>query len=379
MAISIRDVQIPLTVTEVKTMLLTKLTDLGFPVTSWQDKGIARSFVEAAAQYGADISIRVAELANAPFLQTAKGETLTRLVKSHYDEDRAAGIRSIFTVTLVNAGGVNHTISNPNTIRLKANNSATFSNTSTGTISANASTVFTFQADIAGASGNVSAQFLQMVTPYAGVTADYDGNLGTAGADPESDIALAEHASSKWGTLRVEKVRDGILNLARDVVPTIHSVGVDDANPRGPGTVDVYLASLNATAGTSDVSAVQAALDQAIFGNGTSDLVKAFASPTQIFNIVATIYYRGVDPVDLENDLNAAFRQFLADTPIGGYDLSPGPTNVITKDQLGEYLNAVTGAVSLRITSPTAFESAITQNHKVIEGTITWNLIPLRR
>lgn len=377
MALSIIDLQTPLLVADVRDMLMEVFVAQNFPVTAWEEEGPGRAFVEASATYGAYQSEYIALLAQMVYNPTATNECLTNLSSSHFDNFRAEGIASVFDVPLVNSGAIPHSILAVGDIVLKASNGQTFTNTGTGTIAPNATTVFQFKADVAGALGNVSAQSLFLVTQYAGVTAPYDGNLTTAGADPEIDENLRVRNTTKWATLRVEKTSDGVLNLARSVVPTIHSVGVDHANPRGPGTVDVYLAAANATAGTSDVATVQAALDDQIFGNGVSALWKAFPTPTQTVNLAATIYYKGVDTVGLTTDLEAAWRAFLLTIPIGGFDLSPGPTNIIMAEQISDILSDVNGVRTVRLTTP-ATSVNVAVNTKVLEGTITLTLIPVK-
>jgi uncharacterized phage protein gp47/JayE len=237
--------------------------------------------------------------------------------------------------------------------------------------------VVAVRADIAGAAGNVPGQTLELVTPLAGVLAVYDGNLTTAGADAESDTKLTERARSKWGTLRVTKIHAGTLSLARNAAPNIHNVGIDDQNPRGAGTVDVYLAAENATAGGADVTAVQAALDLAFFGNGSvTKLVEAVAAPTVAMNLTGVVYYKGVEATDLSNAINVAWREFLASIPIGGFDFSPGPNHIVLQGQIIDALTDVPGVVAMVLTSPGATTN-VPINTKVIEGTITLTFTPV--
>ncbi len=376
MPLSIEDIQTPVTAEEMKAFLFEQLSLLSFPVQAWQDEGAARSFVELQAATGVELSKVIAELATLVYLGDAKGKFLSKLTASHYDEPRTEAVRSVFNVSMVNSGVSNHVVA-AKAVILKAKNGQTYRNVSGATVTGSTTTVMAFIADIAGAAGNVPAQTLEMVTPLAGVQAVYDGNLTTAGADQESDTKLTERARGKWGVLRVTKIHDGVLNLARNAAPNIHNVGIDDQNPRGPGTVDVYLAAENATAGGADVIAVQAALDLAFFGNGSvTKLVEAVAAPTVLMNLTGTVYFKGVEATDLSNAINAAWREFLASIPIGGFDFSPGPDNIVLQGQVVDALTDVSGVVAMVLTSPVP-ETNVPINTKVIEGTITLTFVPV--
>lgn len=377
MPLSQTDLQTPLTKESVRTILTDLLTALDFPVEAWQDEGAARSFLEMQSALGATFSDRVAALSKQGFLSTAEAEFLTNLVKSHYDEDRNVAVASVFDVSMVNSGGTTHGPLAAGSIILRDSLGQTFENTGTATVSASTTTTVEFKAQVPSAESNITAQTLELATPLAGVTAVFDGNFTTAGADAESDPKLRERARTKWGTLRVEKVRDGILNLARNAASSIHGVSIDDDNPRGAGTVDVYLAAENATAGGSDVTAVQTALDDAIFGNGTTDqLVKAFAAPTATQNLAADIYVQGTTLEAATTALTQAWRDFLVTVPVGGFDLSPGPANVIQVGQIVDALAEVPRVISVKVTTPSD-DVSVSANTKVLEGTITFNIIVL--
>lgn len=376
MPLSIEDIEEPLTVDEVKSFLFEQLSSLNFPVTAWQEEGGARSFVETQSVTAASLSAVIAQLAKLPYLGDATGKFLSKLTHSHYDEERALAVRTVFDVSMVNSGASNHVIA-LRAVILRAKNGQLFRNTTNPTVSAGVTTVLQFTADTAGAAGNVPAQTLEQVTPLAGVAAVYDGNLTTSGADDESDPKLTERARGKWGTLRVTKIEEGVRNLARTAATNIHNVGIDAQNPRGPGTVDVYLAAENATAGGADVIAVQAALDLAFFGNGSvTKLVEAVAAPTVALNLAGVVYFRNVEATDLSNQITAAWREFLKTIPIGGFNLSPGPNHVVIQGQVVDVLSDVPGVVAMVLTSPLASEN-IPLNTKVIEGTITLTFTPI--
>lgn len=381
MPLSLFDLQTPVTRESVRALLIGLLADAEFPVDAWQDEGAARAFVELQAHLGAQQSEPVALMAKMAFLSSALADYLDALVKSNYDEIRNGAVATVMPVRFVNASATTYVMS-ASSVVLMSSNGRTYSLLSGGTITAGTTTTLDVRAEVAGAAGNVPAQTLQLVTPLAGVTAIFDGTFTIAGADAESDPNLRERARTKWATLRAEKIAAGVLNLVRSAAPSVHGVSIDDENPRGPGTLDVYLAAENATAGVSDVAAVQAALDGALFGTGTDEEAGlAIAAPTLDLDLEATVYVRGLTPEAAQTALLAAHQAFLLTVPVGGFDLRPGPQNVILPGQITDALSGVAGVVSASVTATAVSvkleEIAVPPHTKVLEGTTVFTIVVL--
>jgi uncharacterized phage protein gp47/JayE len=380
MSVSLSDLQTPVTKESVRDAIFELLTCLNFPVDSWEDEDAGRSFVETQAHLLSVQSQSVAQIALMAFLATATGEFLDALVESHFDLERNPAVAAVFDVDMVNEGATTHNVT-PGSVLLRASNGQIYQSNETITVSAGVTTAVEFVAQIAGADGNVPAQTLEFVTPLAGVTADYLGSITTAGASSESDTKLRERALSKWGALRVEKVDLGLVSLAREAAASVHGVSIDSDNPRGPGTVDVYLASENGTIGVSDLALVQAALDGALFGTGTEEEAGlAVAAPLQTVNLAATVYVRGADPTDVSDRLDEAWDDFLVEVPLGGFDLSPGPTNVIQRTQIATqliqlaYADTTSPIVSLDVTTPST-DVTVALHNKVVRGSVTFTVV----
>lgn len=376
MPLSLFDIQTPLARDSVRELLLSLLAAADFPVDSWQDEGSARAFVELCAQLGAEQSKPVALLAKMPFLDTSEADFLTAKLKSDYDEDRNAAVATVMPVRLVNASSTTYS-KGASEIILTSKTGRTYSNVAGAVVADADTTIVNFVAEVAGAAGNVPAQTMQLTTPMAGVTAIFDGGFITAGADAESDPAARERARTKWATLRTEKIRAGITNLVRTVAPSVTGHSIDDENPRGPGTLDVYLAGDNATAGSGDVALVQAALDGALFGTGTDESAGlAIAAPTLSLDLTATVYVRGVTEEAALTALTAAWQAFLVTVPVGGFDLSPGPQNVVLVGQIVDAFAEVSGVVSTAV-SGVPEQVGVPAHTKVLEGTTTFTIVVL--
>jgi uncharacterized phage protein gp47/JayE len=380
--LTLSDLQEPVSRDSVLETIFQLLTAANFPVDSWQDEGAARSFVEVQAHLTSVQSQSVAQLARMVFLATAVGGFLDALVESHFDLTRNPAVAARFDVTLVNTGAATHPVT-PGSILLRASNGQMFQSNENATVSANAETVVEFIAQIAGGAGNVPPQDLELVTPLAGVTAEYGGALIVAGADLESDTKLRERALAQWGLLRIEKVDLGLIALARGAASGVHGVSIDSENPRGPGTVDVYLASQNGTIGGGDLVQVQLALDDALFGTGSEEQAGlAVSAPLQTVNLSANVYVRGALPEEVSDRLAAAWAEFLIEIPLGGFDLSPGPTNVIQRTQIvpelirRAYPDGASPIVAIDIVTPAA-DVNVGLHTKVVGGSVAFNVVPL--
>jgi uncharacterized phage protein gp47/JayE len=371
--VSLAELQTPVSRESVRELILELLETAEFPVEAWQDEGAARMIVEVGAALGAQQSDPVATLAKMVFVATSVGEFLDAVVKSKYDEDRNPSVASVFDVTLENSGSTTH-VKGVAEIILRASNGELFSCTEGATVTAGADTVVEFQAQAAGAAGNIVAQDLELVTPLAGVVATFDGTFTTVGADAEGDPQYRSRATAKWPTLQAESIDAALEYRIRTAVPGIFHVGFDSDNPRGPGTTDVYLAGENATAGGSDVTAAQDVLDLHAFGNGSLEKqVKAIAAPTVTQDIAATVYVSGITSDEAETTLDGLWRDFLTTIPIGGFDLSPGPTHTIELSQIDAALQ-FDGRVSITFATPSA-AVAVPLNTKVLEGAIAWTIV----
>jgi uncharacterized phage protein gp47/JayE len=325
---------------------------------------------------GASTSLQISQLAKMGFLRSAEGSFLDALGQSHYGITRNAAVAAVFDVSMINASGSTYSPAAGDLI-LRSSDGQTYTNVAGATITNNATTVVSFVAQEPGSAGNVLAQTLQMVTPLAGVTAVFAGAFTTAGNEQETDDKYRARCAARWGALRVEKVRAGVLSLAVEAAPSVHGVSVDDDNPRGAGTVDIYVSGATATAGSSDVALVQAALDDAFFGNGAVEpLVQASAAPTQSVPLAATVYVRGLTSTGAVAALTAAWRAFLLTVPVGGFDLTPGPTAIIQSEQIAAALARVSGVVSVDVTAP-AGDVAVSPHFKVLESTIAFSVVVL--
>lgn len=379
--LSVSQLKTPPTRAEVTQWLIDTLQDYGFQTTGWQEGRIQHTLLQAFATVAVIFAQVINSLVRASFNSTSSGAALTLYSASRFDNTRAAAIATEGPFTFANTATVPYSVE---VGALVVTNTAgvQFSNTAAATIPASSSgTTIAMKAVLAGAAGNIANNSaLTLVTPLAGVSAtnpspgtDGDGNplpwYSTAtGADIQSDVALQQSNSTKWGLLAVEKTSTALKNLALKQTG-VSKVTVRGDNPRGPGTVDIYLASDSAILGTSDMEAAQAAFADYTFqtdANWPPAITDGFTFPlaatqvycrqpaTQELNITGAVYY---DPnyteAEVKANLQTVLDDFVALTPIGGRDYSPGPSNVITLGDILQAMETTVGVRTVTLTAPT--------------------------
>lgn len=344
MPLSFAQLTKPFTEDEAATDLIALLEKLGFKATSWQEGSVPFSLVMLGAHLFAKASEFWGGIAEQGYIDTAEEEGLTRLSSSHYQNTRHAAVPTQIRETFTTASGEGPHSINVGNIVVTDDEGHTFRNVQglgivyPVSLTSAAPVTLLCEAEIADADHNVADDVVtQLVTTYAGVscTNDADPDTGSSiiqlGADQESDVALETRDATKWPTLAIESVRDALKNVALNAASGIAKVEVDDGNPRGAGTANVYIAGAAAVAGGSDVTATQSALDARFFGNtGTPPRVQAIAATSLTLTIVGTVYYdSNYSASDVQAAVEASLLEFIEATPLGGWDYSPGPANVV--------------------------------------------------
>jgi len=191
-----------------------------------------------------------------------------------------------------------------------------------------------------------------MVTTYAGVTCSNPAFgatstwITTNGSNDESDAALRERNSASVGTMSVlETIDDRYEWIARTALANAR-VRVDSSNPRGPFTVDVWVAAASEQATSDERQDVQDAVDASAFGAGR---VLVAAALTHQVAPTGTVYYTG-DLSAVQTAVLNALRDYVNTAPIGGFNLSPGPSNIIPEDGLTAAIRSATGVVGVALT-----------------------------
>jgi len=336
---------------EAKQTCLDYLETVGFAATSWQEGSVPLACVELSAEIWSQLSKVAVFLKTMGLNDTAQADALTRYSSSQYDNARNQATTAQRTISLscsVDAGP--HTF-NVGDLVIEHPDGPTYRNieddvnTYPVTIPSGGSvSSLVFEAEVAGEEANKAANSVnRMVTTLAGVTISSDQIL-RSGSNAETDPRLQQRNKTKWALLtRFELIRDAVIQLTLSSSPGITVVEVDDKNPRGAGTFDVWIAGDLTTATDPDVTAAQALLERYVLGsNAPVPIVFVRKAYEQQLNITGFVYYKGAFPEsDMRSATLAALNEFIKTIPLGGFDFFPGPTQVVPKNDIEDVIREV--------------------------------------
>lgn len=388
MAVSLASLLVPVTEEEALDFSLSTLQALGFSATSWQPGSVQRTLVQLSASIYASLSSTVALIAAAGFNSLATGGWLDVLSEDYFANTRVAAVETQGVVRLtasptappvvIAAGDLQ--IANTAT---QAANTATFRNTSGGTLNPGGTLDVDVEAETAGAASNLANSVaLYMWTSLVGVSATNPplGSTGTwitrAGADAETDERLRERNVNKWSTLSYAAVDGAYRAWALAADDSVTRVKVRSNNPYGPGSVDVVCATaiggisttqaadiLDYIMGTTDdvgrrplgdVVSVQSASAVALTVSGTVTVEAAYSATTTLAAVKDAIL--GV--------LNA--------TDIGGTPIPPATTpGYIIHSRLVAAVEALDGVIAVSITAPSG-NYALTDLQVIGQTAVVW-------
>ena len=365
MALTLAQLQTPVTRDQVLQDILDELQVLGFNVTSWQSGSVQRTLLTAVAQTFASGTELVAAMVDFAFNDTSTGQGLTTFSDSHYDNQRVLVLATEGLVNLTGgAVGPPHTIVAGDVVVQDPTSGETFENTTGGVIPVSGTlTGVTFKARTPGINGNVANDTItELVTTFSGVTSNNpDPGSGTwittLGIDQEADATLRTRNTTKWAVLNFAAPREAYVQLSLTADTDITRVTTDDSNPRGPGTVDVYIARATGVATAGDVTQVQ---------SGTQDVsvdkkrtvsadVLVIAAAAQAITVTGTIHVTtSLNDATKQAEIEQAAIDYINSLDIGGEILPPATTGVVVFSELLGAITAVTGVRSVALSAPTA-------------------------
>jgi hypothetical protein len=191
------------------------------------------------------------------------------------------------------------------------------------------------------------------------------------GTDAEDDPTLKRRNETKFTTQRTsETIVDRVVQLALNSDPAITDVRVDDGNPRGAGTVDVIVSSRLVTAPPGAVANAQANIGAAFFG--PDGLIDVTAAIERILALVGTIYFTpSFTEAQARAAVEGAVDAFISETPIGGYDFSPGPRNIVSLNDIVAAIEALPQVRKVSLVNPSS-DLTIGVNEKLVKSADTY-------
>lgn len=310
------------------TFLFTQLSSLKFPVTSWAPGGRSYTKLKAFARAIANLSSAIKTITAGGLLSLSTGDWLTLLAREWYDIERNLATFAKGKIAISVAAGAGPYPISPNQLIVfeeATNRSFTSTNTVSFDLPVGPSiTSVEFIAESPGSAYNAPiGSSIGFTTPLPGVTAAFQ-DLGSGtwltqnGTDDEADETLQTRCRTKWALLGINKPADAYTYLALNtpgVGTPVSKVYVDDSNPRGPGTIDIYIASNAGPVPTADETLVR---DYIVSLQSPSADAQVNNAATQGVTVTVTIKFRGTFATTVAASANDAIRRLIQNLPIGG-------------------------------------------------------------
>lgn len=238
-----------------------------------------------------------------------------------------------------------------------------------------------FVAEEAGAEFNIPANVsiapvqtingLTVTNPPIGIVSG--SWLNAIGVDEETDAQLRARNALKWSELQAGSTTSARAeSLARSASSEIDSVYVDDQNPRGPGTADVYLAASRSTVASGTVAAVQTVYNDFFFGNSGGTLIQAWPASEVAFSRTITVYHDpSFDSPTILDLVETACDFFIAGIPIGGRNYGIGLEHVASVNDLVHLLEDIEGVVKVSVQNSNT-DIVLAVDEKLI-GPVDWS------
>lgn len=357
---------------EAEEYALTLLTDLGLNARSWQSGSWQLTITNLFVTVYAALTANIKTLAEIGFNELAVGDSLTAFSDSVYDNQRNEATRAQHTLRLTcGAVGGPYTITAGQYVvrETTTGNNLLYTALTGGTLNPSSTLNITAECQTAGVQGNVAiGSITDPVTPLVAViVTNIDVGDGTslveAGTNEESDEDLRIRNTTKWAAQNLASPAEAYEYWVRVGSANITRVLVDDSNPRGSGTTNVYAAGATGVAALGDVADGQAELDKHL--PETSD-AKVIAAPSDVQAFVANVYITAADhDAAKETEIEQALLDYINSLAIGGKVLPPpdgdGVTGYVLLSEWKGAVTAVDGVVNIGSPSPSA-DVAVTVN-----------------
>ena len=287
-------------------------SSLGVDVTGVQAERMFRTLyeIEATAKSNEDY-IRV-QVAQSGFLQTVKQANydqagnyiaapnwLDLLALGFFNLNRLPAIATVGAAVLT-CGPLAASTAIPARQNIFATaTGVTFRNAAPFQVVPGTAVPITLVADVAGTSGNVPVgSITQLGTTIANCSVANPGTGGSwitvAGADAEIDDNLITRCLARWAATSYGGARSAYSQwvlealAAAGISSSVIKLGIDDTNPNGPGSTDLYCADAAGPATLAELAAISSYLLPRR-GLGTGPL-RIFAAPNLVIPVVANIF-----------------------------------------------------------------------------------------
>lgn len=350
------------TVAQARQNLIDIAVGLGFNATSWQDGSIPKTLLFIFAEVYASLTHGIAQTAAGGYNDLAEDEWLHMLADSHYDNQVHNAVATQGTCVLTSSAfAPPYPISPDDLVATTADGSVTFRNKSGDTLATGGTLSLLFECEVAGAAGNVAPNTITTLrTGLAGVTITNPVLPGGTswitrdGADIETNPELRTRNRTKWATLGIGPGM-AYEHSARQADPAVKRVFVDDTNPNGPGTVDVYVAGDSGALSNTVLAAVNNYMTGVTDGidrvNTTAILaVKSAINKTVVLSI-GVYLLKQYDTTITRTSISDAVAGYFKALPIGGTPLQEGGPGAVRLNALAGNAMKIAGVQNVVFTN----------------------------
>lgn len=353
MALSLVDLLNPKSRATIYADLLTELAARGW-VRSWHSGSIGRTLFELVAFGLEELHEVTGQITRGGLLDLAaqlEDRTwLDLLAEGFYRLPRNLPTFARVAARLVAAPGVGPISISPGQYTVvNVATGLTYTLDSAGEVPLGGSLAVELVAQNPGAAFNIGGvvAMMQLQNPPAGLSAELrDLGGGTAmlspGSDTESNEQLARRCRLRWATLAVADPRDKLRAWAFEADARITSAGVDDTNPRGPGTVNVWLGGDSGPAVSPAVTVANTLIQQR---RALPSDIQVEAALAAAVSVTATVFARGRTSGDVLADVTSRLQALQARLSVG---------ETLYRAQLIEELMAPVGVYNVTLSSPVA-------------------------
>jgi len=343
--ISLLELVKALTSDELRATLLSILTTLGFPVSSWHLGSVIRAMVSLFAAVLSPFTDLQVQIARSGFLDWAEELWLDLLAEQVFDTPRIKATFAVGSVTLSNAGGGSFPflaqafrVFNPTTKKVYRN---------TGPFTLNplqVGLIVPVEAIEEGSASTSSAGTITSIeTVLIGVTVINDAAV--VGFDAETDVALRLRCRLKFASLSPAGARDAYEYLALTFalnggVTITRTSGIFDS---ATGQSTLYVAGPSGPVSAPNVALIQAQIDRLVAPIGFDCTVaSAVAKNVTITSQVWVYTSQNLLSGDVQAAVASQLASWAAALPIGGDFTSPGAGFVFVNTLVAQILKAVT-------------------------------------
>lgn len=339
---------------------LVALAGLGLPATGWQTTAIQYAITKINARSQAAAELFRKRYAQAGYLDTVHlsgADWVDILSQGFFQVTRTPATFAIHQIRITDTSAGSALDKATRTVRLKHSGSGLyFINREAFHVDASGYADVQFVCESSGTQGNVAPSGTwEIITSLPGYTATNPavGATGVsvlvAGADQETSASVVTRCRNKWSTLGRGGNAAAVAYRITEANSLITRYYINDANPNGPGSVDVYIAPASGTASGGQVTAMLASLNpQKAVGTGE---LRVIAAPLVAQGVTAILYTDGTNG-SAQADADAAIAAMVPTQDPASTAVGLGGTLYIA--QIIAALMSVDGAQNATVSLPAA-------------------------